>query len=99
MKPLNHSISSELISAVSALNTDVTYKGPLRDSNGLVFISDAEPLVKHSIEHIYSAINIASKDIRKDLSTLRSLVYPLLKEDFNAWEKYDNILRRIEQKL
>ncbi len=102
MKPDGSRISSELISAMSALNTETTYDGGPRDEDGeWVFIADAEPLAAHSIEHMKSAFDIASKDIRAHISELRVFLHklPCIKDDFENWEKMDGLIRKIENRL
>ena len=97
MQPSGYSISSELISAISALNTEVTYQGPLRTGDeDIIFISDVEPLVSHAIEHIQSALQTRPLN---ELSTLRRLIYKLAKNNTATWEKADKLLRSIESKL
>ena len=102
MRPMGNSISSELMSAMSALNTEVTYTGPDKDKDGeWVFISAAEPLAAHSIEHIQSAYGIASDDIRDDISEIRKFTHNLegIKGNIDNWEKLDTLLRNIERRL
>ena len=99
MKPMGLSISSELVSACSALNTEVTYQGPLKTAEDeFIFISEAEPMAKHAIEHIYSAIDIASKNIHESIWKLQTAIYKL-NLPINQWEHLDHLLRDIEQKL
>ena len=68
--PLNFSVVSELISACSALNTETTYKGESQNEDGdWVFISEAEPMAAHSIEHIYAAIQLL-RDLSHELNDI-----------------------------
>lgn len=97
MAPDNLSISSELISAMSALNTEVTYAGPKKIDGELVFISDAEPLAQHSMEHIRAAMSICEQGITRDISGIKSKLCTML--DSDDFEKIDNMLRKIEKKL
>ena len=93
MEPMNHNATSELVSATSALNTEVTYSGPHRTENDdFVWLPDAEPLVKHSQEHISSAINLLM-EVRKELDHLGKYV---------AKDKFLDFLEamgKIQQKL
>ena len=99
MKPIGRSINSELVSACSALNTEVTYQGPLKTADDeFIFISEAEPLAKHSIEHIYSAINIASKGIGPKLWELGTYI-DTLNLSRNEFRNINTLLRDIEQQL
>ena len=98
MKPFGHSISHELVSATSALNTEVTYSGPhSTEDNDLVWLPDAEPLVKHSQEHIASAIDIAT-ELRKEFSKVRSLIYKL-NPSSDEWHYIDKAIKSIERRL
>ncbi len=95
--PLKFSILSELVSACSVLNTETTYKGESQNEDGdWVFISDAEPLAAHSIEHIYAAIDML-RDLRRDLSHIP--IKLLQNPDANAYELVDGLIRKIEEKL
>jgi len=97
MKPMKNSISSELVSACSALNTEITCAPHLcKDDGSLVFISEAEPLAAHSIEHIHAAVDML-KDLQKDLNFIRSEIYK--SNNINLFNKLDIKLRNIEQKL
>ncbi len=105
--PDKYSIGHELVSAVSALNTETTYTGPQKtEDDEWVFISDAEPMARHSIEHI-NAVHDMLSDIRvKDLSTIRCVVEHLMRDSggwdqfpFERWEEFDNAIRTIENKL
>ena len=99
MKPFGHSIANELISAISALNTEVTYSGPHRTEgdDDLVWLPDAEPLVLHSQEHIASAIDI-TRSIYKDISALEDVIYAL-NIDKQTSRSIQSILKTIERKL
>ena len=98
MKPFGHSISHELVSATSALNTEVTYSGPHRtEDDDFVWLPDAEPLVLHSQEHIASAIDIAT-ELRRELDKVRTLIYKL-EPSFNQWMSIDKALRAVENRL
>lgn len=92
-KPLNLSITNELVSATSALNTEVTYNGPHVIDNEPVFISTAEPLVDHSITHIHAAFKIV-QDLRRDIAKLRASIYK--REHFAITGK---LLEELEAKL
>lgn len=98
MKPVGRSISSELLSACSALNTEVTYQGPTYVKGELVYISEAEPLAKHSIEHIQSAMQITTSQLPKSICKLqmelRKLDIPM-----EQWERLDQLIRDIEQQF
>ena len=105
-KPLKHSVSSEVVSAVSALNTEITYQGGLRDKNKqLVFIAEAEPIVGHSVEHMFAAMEV-SKSIVSDLSELRQVVEHIVRK-LGGWDKlpisrreaFNKSIRKIEMKL
>ena len=94
---MKSNISHELVSALSALNTHVTYDGPHRTpDDDLVWIPDAEPLVLHSQEHIHAAIDMLS-DLRRDLSRIQSKVYKIADKD--TFNYIDKMLRAIDQKL
>lgn len=98
--PEGYSISSELISAMSALNTEVTYQGPLKTEDGeVIYISTAEPLAEHAMEHMSSAFKIATTGMISDFSELRRVIYKLTKADYETWQRADNLLRSIESKL
>lgn len=95
--PTKTSVSHELISASSALNTHVTYDGPHRTpDDDFVWIPDAEPIVAHSQEHIYAAIDMLS-DLRRDLSRIQSEVYKIADE--STYYRIDKMLRAIDRKL
>ena len=94
---MKSNVSHELISALSALNTEVTYDGPHRTpDDDFVWIPDAEPLVAHSQEHIHAAIDMLS-DLRRDLSRIQSEVYKIADE--YSFNRIDKMLRAIDQKL
>jgi len=106
-EPYKINIGSELVSATSSLNMQVTYKGPDVDKDGeVIYISNAEPMAAHSIEHISAAMDMLS-DIRvKDLSNIRCIVEHLVRDSggwdqfpFSRWEEFDNAIRVIEHKL
>ena len=98
MTPFGHSISHELVSAASALNTEVTYSGPHKtEYDDLVWLPDAEPLVKHSQEHIASALDI-STELHKEFSKVRSLIYKL-NPSIDEWHYIDKAIRSIEERL
>lgn len=92
MQPFNRNATSELISATSALNTEVTYSGPHRTEEGLVWIPNAEPLVKHSQEHISSAVNLLI-EVRKELDRLHKYI------DKDKHRDFSKALRSIQNKL
>ena len=95
---MGNSITTELISATSALNTETTYSGPkVTVDNELVMLPDAEPLVLHSQEHIASAIEVAGS-INKDLSAIQVLIYKL-DTKLEVWEELDSLIRTIQHKL
>jgi len=106
MKPNKHSITEELISAVSALNTELTYKGKHRKENGnVIYISEAEPLAAHSIEHIQAVFDITN-DINEDLIELRDLINKMVvklggwdKLPSEDWDNFHKALQKIEKKL
>jgi len=93
-QPLGYSISSELISAMSALNTEVTYSGPKTNEEGVVFISDAESMVGHSMEHMRASMDISNK-IREELIELKLQ----LSQEFPSSRKYQKMISEIEKKL
>ncbi len=62
---MNHSITSELISGISNLNTEA------RGTNK--FISEVEPMAEHSIIHIHAAIELC-RDIDSRLDDLSAYV-------------------------
>jgi len=92
MTPIGHNAIQELISAISALNTEVTYTGPRDNEYGLVYISDAEPLVNHSIEHIHSAITVL-EEFKQTLSAIRPLIDKDKYKDYLALE--NSIITRL----
>lgn len=95
--PTKTNASHELISAMSAQNTHVTYDGPHRtDDDDFVWIPDAEPMIAHSQEHIAAALDILV-EVRKSLSDIRSIVYR--DTDDSTYQRVDSILRQIDQKL
>ena len=95
--PYKISVSHELISAMSAQNTHVTYEGPGWTKDGdPIFISEVEPMIAHSQEHISAAIDMLA-DLRRDISAIRSIVY--VESDRSTYNKVDNILDKLEQKL
>jgi hypothetical protein len=60
MKPIGTSVVSELVSAMSALNTE--------DENreGGKYLSEIHPMVAHAIEHIRSAIDVYNKEQKEN---------------------------------
>jgi hypothetical protein len=70
-EPLKYNAQSELVGAISALNTQVTYTGPDMVEDEWVFISSAEPMAKHSIEHISAAMEMMTEIRSKDLRNIR----------------------------
>jgi hypothetical protein len=99
MLPMNNSISSELISAISALNTEVTYQGPTHINGDYVYISAAEPLVGHSIEHINAALHTVLNNIRKDINRLHVLLINKNSTNFSDQIEVEMLLQSIKQKL
>lgn len=99
MIPINNSISSELISAISALNTKVTYQGPAHINGDYVYISAAEPLVAHSIEHINAALHTVLGSIHKDIDNLYDLLIRATSTDSNYRHQATILIRSITQKL
>lgn len=75
MQPLKHNVTQELISATSALRTEVTVKPMINEDNSPMYISEAEPLVAHSIEHIQASIELI-QDAKKQLSILKHHLEP-----------------------
>jgi hypothetical protein len=55
MTPMGNSITNEIISAVSALNTTPDYPKRLVTSS---YLSEQIPMVAHAIEHLNSALRI-----------------------------------------
>lgn len=92
MRPLRLNAMNELVSAMSALNTEVTYQGPHMNGDEFVWLPDAEPLVKHSQEHISAAIDLLL-EVRKELGNLVKYV------DGDKFLDYLEALRKIEEKL
>lgn len=99
MTPINHSISSELISAISALNTEVTYQGPVHINGDYVYISTAEPLVAHSIEHINAALHTVLGSVHKDINNLYVLLIKATSTDSNYRDQAAILIQSITQKL
>ena len=99
MKPININATQELISAISALNTEVTAEPLLHNHNeDIMYISQAEPLVAHSIEHIQSAIGILAS-IKKDINTIRNYIDNYQDDMINIEDKMETLLNSIEDKL
>ena len=95
---MKHSISHELISALSALNTHVTYDGPHRTpDDDLVWIPDAEPLVAHSQEHIRVAVGMLV-ELKIEIDTIRTEIIYKIKDD-KVYQRMDRLLRAIDRKL
>jgi hypothetical protein len=105
-EPLKHNAQSELVSAISALNTEVTYTGPDMIDGEWVFIADAEPMAKHSIEHISAAMEMMNDIRSNDIRKIRVVVEHLMRDmggwdklPFERWDEFDNAIRTIENKL
>lgn len=105
-KPNRNNAQHELVSAQSALNTETTYTGPSMKDDEFVFISHAEPMAKHSIEHMSAAMKIMDEVRVKDISNVRRVVELIVRDlggwdklPFNRWDEFDESLRVIERKL
>jgi len=99
MTPLENNLTEELISATSALNTEVTCATYILGR--IPYISEVEPMVKHSQEHINSTLCIISS-IREELDALKKHIYniPFDKFDMVTEEKLINkMIEKIQQKL
>ena len=96
MKPININATQELISAISALNTEVTAEPLLHNHNeDIMYISQAEPLVAHSIEHIQSAINVLHS-IRKDINSIQDCLFDIPFDKFDMTDDEDKIVNLID---
>jgi len=89
MKSLTINTTQELISATSALNTKPY------NSNNMVYISDIEPLVAHSIEHIQSAIKILHS-IRKDINSIQDCLFDIPFDKFDMTNDENKIINLVD---
>jgi len=99
MTPLGNNVTEELISATSALNTEVTCATYILGR--IPYISEVEPMVKHSQEHINSALFVISSLI-EELDELKGYIHsiPFDKFDMVTEEKLINkMIDKIQQRL
>jgi hypothetical protein len=107
-EPMGLNARSEIVSAMSSLNMEVSeYTGPTRNEDGsVIYLSAVNNDAAHSMEHLDSAEEVLRSIRVNDLFKLRKVVNGIVAEmggwdllPFERWEEFDDVVREIEAKI